>query len=327
MATKPLYERILSTLPISQGSCPLFGILPGELRSQIFSLALIDFPDPSPEKHYEADTCYTQRAPPEYDVDVQLPRLRSMLQRITQQHGGKQVEIECLRVFAQIWMLEEDRLAALLKTPDLHPRILTLTIRHADWWWWEADEPLRLEGNWIEGVCAAMSSSVHEVRIELESLERKKDQVDAIAKQMIERWFFKRKDGVVLYPNSTGSEIEIDRWTGTSKWHGHTWRRDETRPDQIDYYIASVIFRPARLIERGGGRVSGTAQTAAETDVFNHSALRLRYMARPANISSQALFDNFEGDEDDSWNEEMDEDEGNEDNDEDEENSEPENNA
>lgn len=329
----------------------MFGILPGELRSQIFSLTLVDFPDPSPEKHYAADTCYTrptyfaprksdtrllrtcravyqeawflpfilreqthwltsqERAPPEYDVSLQRPRLCSMLQQVNQQHGGERVEIKGLRVFAQMVMLEEGYLATLLGTPHLHPRSLTLTIRHADWWWWEQDKPLRFEGSWIARVCAEMSPSVHEVRIELESLERKKDQVDAIAKQMIERWFFKRKDGVILYPNSAGTDIEVGRWTGASTWHGHTWTKDETRPGQIDYYITSIVFRPARDVKRGGGRVSETVRKAAEADIFSRSELRLRYMARSASTHTGVQVLVEEQDEDDSWSEEMDEDE------------------
>lgn len=97
---------------------------------------------------------------------------------------------------------------------------------------------------------------MREFRIELESLERKKSQVNQIAKQMAEQWYFKRADNVALFADVTGKATEVDRWTGTSTWDGSTWTRDESRPGQIDYYIATVVFRPEWIVKRHGGQVN-----------------------------------------------------------------------
>ncbi|KAK0706007.1 hypothetical protein B0T26DRAFT_725198 [Lasiosphaeria miniovina] len=360
----PLHVRILSTPIQAQAQSPLFSMIPPEVRSDIFAFALADYADPSPDAHYEAETCFTrpayfaprktdtrllrtcravyheawflpftmreqthwltsqERAPPEYVQHVQLSRLGITLARITAQHGGEKVEIESLRVFAQMWALEDYALARLLHTPHLHPRRLTLTIRHADWWWWEQDKPLRFESGWIGAVAKVLPASVRELRIELESLERKKDQVDGIAKQMADRWLFPRIDGEVLYPDATGKAVEISRWSGASTWNGRRWERDESAPGLVDYYIATVVFRPRRVVERLGGTVSDSAKQAAAGDAvsnpsnFGYHLLRLRAAGGPMSNES----DEFEDEPDeDEFEDELDEDEFDEDEDEDDE--------
>ncbi|KAI1762140.1 hypothetical protein GGR53DRAFT_432252 [Hypoxylon sp. FL1150] len=306
MAKTPLHTQILSVPAARQDESPLFGVLPAEIRSSIFALALTDYPDPTPDNRYAAETCYTRphyfaprksdtallrtcraayaecwflpfmlheqthwltaqdRAPPEYRANVTQAALCSRLQLIKdQREDGEVVEIEGLRVFAQMYRLEGAALASLLRTPHLRPRRLTLTIRHTDWWHWESDEPLRFEAKWIPSVCEALPDSVREFCIELESLECKKDQVDFVAKEMREKWFFKRTDGAVLCPDVTGANVEVSRWSGTSRWNNRTWTRDETAPGRIDYYVVSVPFRLQYAVERKGGGVSDDAIRAA----------------------------------------------------------------
>lgn len=308
------HRQILCRPAASQHQSPLFRMLPGEVRSQIFALALTDYPDPAPEKQYAAEACYTR---PSYfsprRTDTQLlrtcravyreswhmpftlkeqlhwvadphrappgssrHRLRRCLRQIAELQSEDEAVIARLRVFAQMYKLEEGGLASLLRTPFLRPRAMTLTIRHADWWFWEDDEPLRFEGRWIRQVCEAMPNSVGEMRIELESLQRKKQQVDGIAKQMAERWFFKRPDGVVLHADTTSGAAEASLWRGTSTWHQQRWVRDETEPGQIDYYVVTVSFRPEAVVLRNGGSVSDRAKESARRDLFDEGQLSLR---------------------------------------------------
>ncbi|KAI1773104.1 hypothetical protein F4818DRAFT_118132 [Hypoxylon cercidicola] len=318
MTKTPLHTQILSVPAALQDESPLFGVIPAEVRSAIFSLALTDFPDPAPDNQYAADTCYRRphyfaprktdtallrtcraayaecwflpfmlqeqahwltaqdRAPPEYRVHMSRAVLGARLQQIREQRDdGEAVEIEGLRVFAQMYKLEEGSLAVLLRTPGLCPRRLTLTIRHTDWWFWEDDTPLRFEATWIKAVCDVLPSSVRELCIELESLERKKDQVDSIAEQMREKWFFKRMDGAALFPDVTGGNVEVSRWSGTSTWHNKTWTRDETEPGRIDYYVVSVPFRLQHAVERKGGAVSDEAIHAAAGNIFDARKMKL----------------------------------------------------
>ncbi|PNP83876.1 hypothetical protein FNYG_02564 [Fusarium nygamai] len=298
-----LRQDILAKTPNPQDESPLYAKLPGEVRDSIFSYVLTDHPDPTPTKKFKENTCYTRpsylaaqstdtrllrtcraiyretwfkpfllrehtewatgedRAPPPHKAP---PRLRPMLAKISRSLGTDNVEIERLRVFAQMYRLQENGLREVLRTPHLAPRTITLTIRHTDWWYWEEDEPLHFDGNWIEGVCQVLTPSTTQFCIELESLERKKDQVDKIAKQMVESWFFKRPDGVVLYADTSDSNRKVSRWSGSSTWHGQRWIRDETEPHKLDYYIVSITFRPLISIERSGGSASEKAIKEAQ---------------------------------------------------------------
>ncbi|KAJ3466943.1 hypothetical protein MRS44_004507 [Fusarium solani] len=302
----PTPEDILSVPDNPQSGSPLFRLLPAEVRNQIFALALTDYEDPSPDNHYDDNTCFTrpsyfaprrtdttllrtcravyrecrflpfmlteqlhwlsfdERAPPEYDVNTAVDKLHATAMEIAQQMGQEQVQIEGIRAFPQMFKLEGGELGSLLRSPYMDPKRLTITIRHADWWNWEDDAPLRFESSWISDVSDELSPSLNEICIEMETLERKKRQVDRIAKMMIERWFFKKLDGTVLVADTEGSTRQESRWRGTSRWHNKRWIRDETEEGVIDYYIVSVTFRPRHVIERNGGKISEHDDEEAE---------------------------------------------------------------
>ncbi|RSM19222.1 hypothetical protein CDV31_001898 [Fusarium ambrosium] len=235
------------------------------------------------------------RAPPEYDVDNAVEKLHATAKEMAQQMGQERVQIEGIRVFPQTFKLEGGELERLLGTPYMDPKKLTITIRHADWWDWEDDAPLRFEGSWISDVSEEISPSLNEICIEMETLERKKRQVDRIAKMMIDRWFFKKPDGTVLVADTEGSTRQESRWKGTSRWHDKRWVRDETEEGVIDYYIVSVTFRPRHIIERNGGKISKLVSKRAETNDYDDDELSLRLpdetamdFPRPIKLSSPA---------------------------------------
>lgn len=324
-AAMPLHARLLSIPPQPQPACPLFALLPPEVRSEILSLALADYPDPSPTASYSPQSCYTRpayfaprktdwallascravyaeawhlpfvlreqthwlssqdRAPPEYTTGqthgggrAASEVLARRLAAIGDKLGGAGFEIAGVRVFAQMYKLEDGSLATLLGTPGLRPRAVALTVRHTDWWYWERDRVLRVEGQkWLEGVCGVLPGSVRSVCVELESLERKRAQVDEIVKQMRERWFFKRKDGMGLFADVSGGGDEVTRWSGNSTWGGRRWARDEADNGRLDYYVVAVWFRPERVVQRRGGVVSDGARRDCEGGVFEPGRLKL----------------------------------------------------
>ncbi|KAM0547209.1 hypothetical protein ACHAPJ_010469 [Fusarium lateritium] len=216
----------------------------------------------------------SDRSPPMLEYNRARLPLPKMLQKIAKQQSQDKVEIDRLRVFAQMFKLEEGGLAEILSMPLLAPRTVTLTIRHTDWWYWEDDAPLAFDGHWIKDVCDVMSNSTSQVCIELESLERKTDQVNKIADQMVDRWFFKRPDGAILFADTTASR-KVSRWRGSSTWQGKRWTRDETEPEKLDYYVVSVVFQPQYSIERRGGKISDTAIKHAQNNFFDNDHLGL----------------------------------------------------
>lgn len=329
----PLHQQLLSKEIDQQRESPLFSLFPPEIRAKIFAFALGDYENadalydtdtcfsrpsyfaPRKTSTELLRTCRAiyretwflpfilreqthwisavDRAPPGYNEHRNIPELRRLISEIARQLDQDKVEIESLHAFAQMYRLEAGGLAALLNVDGLHPRQLTLTIRHTDWWYWEHDHPLRFEAKWINAVSAAMSPSTREFRIELESLERKKVQIDAIGKHMTENWFFKRNDGTVLYADVSGKCQKTSRWTGTSTWHNNRWTRDENEDGKLDYYILTITFESEYAIEKKGGAVSETAKRNAQQPFYHHVPVSFR------NTEDESE-DGDEDDEDDS---------------------------
>jgi len=149
--------------------------------------------------------------------------------------------IEHVRVFAQLCMLEGGgRLMGIMGMRYFRPRVVTITIRHTDWWGWEQDMPLHCGEKWVN-ICR-FPQSMKELRVAFESLERKKASVDQVAEQAIKKWEFERKDGVIM--SAEGCVPSIMQWSGVSTWEGRRWLRDETGPNQLNYYVATVTWRP-----------------------------------------------------------------------------------
>ncbi|KAM7208357.1 hypothetical protein V8F20_001335 [Naviculisporaceae sp. PSN 640] len=251
------------------------------------------------------------RAPAGHSANEGRNRLFRTAEWIMKSSGLKEVEIESLRVFAQMWAIERGDLGSFLwgcGYRGIMPRRFTLTIRHTDWWWWESDRPLRFEGLWLSRLKNDyLPSSIREIHIELESVERKKEQIDAIAKQMAEKWYFVRKDGVALFPDVTGKSVEIDRWSGSSTWQGRTWTRDESAPGRIDYYIATVVFRPEVVVKRRGGAVNPDSVAEAESGGPFPSAakMRLAWVPPPREGAEDGSEEDFSDSDSDSSNENL----------------------
>ena len=155
-----------------------------------------------------------------------------------------------IRIFAQMWVLEPgNRFQQTLDMPHFYPKKITLTIRYTDFWFWEDDEPLRIDSTWVNNV--RFPGSVSRFCIEFESIERRKNEVDYIAREAAEKWYFRRKDEFLLTPNE--SETSVFRWTGSSCLGGERWIRDEVRPGELDYYVKTVTWKLSREHEARPG--------------------------------------------------------------------------
>lgn len=244
------------------------------------------------ETHY---LTWDSRAPPEYNRDRRRAQLMHRLDNIARnlrRHGLRPEEcmtMDSLRIFAQLCELEGGgRLRDIVGLKYFWFRRLTVTLRHTDWWNWEDDGRLRIgSGRWIEVLGRDLPGSVTEVCLELETLERKKDQVDAVARQMSKQWYFNRKDGTPLFADTSVFAEEdfqdeeqdagttegttakkrdrfVQRWSGSSYMNGERWERDETAPGRLDYYILTVPFKLQSAVEEAGGVVDLSVLRAAK---------------------------------------------------------------
>jgi len=157
------------------------------------------------------------------------------------QHDDGVIELQHIRIFAQLCELEPGyEMSRILRLPHFYPRCITLTIRHTDWWNWESDSTLRLSCQWAKS--CILPSSLRQLTMRLETLQRKQAQVDFIAAGISASWFFKRVDGVPMAAQNI--KPTVAKWSGSSTWEGRRWIRDEVTPDILDYVVASVTFNP-----------------------------------------------------------------------------------
>lgn len=123
-----------------------------------------------------------------------------------------------------------------------HPKTVTITVRYTDTLGWEHNQPLQIASSWCKWM--VLPASVSSFSLEIESLERRNDEVAYIAGEAATKWHFKRADDVNLL--ATPSEISVSKWTGPSVLGTQRWVRDETRPGQLDYFVAKVTWRPTQ---------------------------------------------------------------------------------
>ena len=78
--------------------------------------------------------------------------------------------------------------------------------------------------------------------MELESLQRKKNQIDWVANEMVKAWHLERKDGSIM--SADNDELDVSNWSGSSTWNNERWVRDETKPSINEYYVKTVTWKP-----------------------------------------------------------------------------------
>lgn len=173
----------------------------------------------------------------------QMTRTSHLIAHLHANAPARRKEVSHVQVFPQLYALENGRaLSQILKIPHFMPRTVTITIRHTDWWFWEDDAPMAFHSTaFVANAMFPVSTTT--VNIEMESLERRKPQVDWIADYISRNWHFTRSDDVHLVADST--HIDTNSWQGAATWGGQRWIRDEddAEPNVLKYYIRTVAFR------------------------------------------------------------------------------------
>lgn len=273
-----------STHPQTQS--PLFSRLPAEIRDEIYSYTFADYEDLDnlydfdtcyrrpgyfgPRKTHTAllQTCqaiyndcwfmpwtlarqtfFLAGAPRRPEKSTSTEQVARTVQLIEQLHPDvpeRRKEIANVQVFAQLCELEcGGPLSDVLDISLFRPKNITITVRHTDIWDWERDAPIAMfTSTWVWS--CKFPSTVTNICFQLESLERKKEQVDNIMQQIQTGWYFTRADHVHMVPVAIGPTSKV--WVGSSSWEGERWVRDEddAEPGKIRYYIASLCFTPAK---------------------------------------------------------------------------------
>ncbi|GKT42077.1 uncharacterized protein ColSpa_02258 [Colletotrichum spaethianum] len=257
---------------------PLFSVLPGEIRNEIFALALIQYEDD--ESAYPEDsfwyrpgftgprrssssllrTCklvyaegqkvflkelefafWFDRGPDGRSGTLNCKRF---FNELTPQQSG---DLQRVRFFTQLYWLEDGRnLQWLFAQPQFRPRTLTITVRYSDWWFWEQDEPLRMGEAWLRGFRGP--TGLRELRVEYETLAGKRDEMMAIVERN-KRWRLavgeRGADGEEQeggYLSAERTRLAEWRWRGTSRLGGQEWAHHGDG-DTVEYVVVTDTWR------------------------------------------------------------------------------------
>ncbi|KAL8689881.1 MAG: hypothetical protein Q9218_004546 [Villophora microphyllina] len=258
-----------------QLASPLFNKVPPEIRNSIFKLALTAHDDPSrryrPAAHYYRPgftcahkidmglllTCRrvyaeTARLPASINEHTSWyfrppPGINKNEIPLGNSPGAfvRQRDLRTIHIFAQQYWLEGayGGFASFVRLWNIaRPTHLKITIRHSDWWWWEAGEPIALDakregrpsaqhysrpsdpfepGSW--GAKFRDIDGLEVLQLELETLENKKAELDAIVNRA-KGWRIPLGDSRVLLLNE--SKTRRMGWVGVPIDHNFGYRDD-----------------------------------------------------------------------------------------------------
>lgn len=221
---------------------------------------------------------WSNRSPPTTTSIETMMRTSYLIENLHPDAPPRRKRIQHIQVFAQLCNFENGyQLNRILSIPHFNPRAVTITVRHTDWWSWENDNGLQFyRTSFLSEL--RFPPSVEIVNFEFESLERKRAQVDWMAKYASQNWHFLRKDDVhlaaaalyeppvpvvpskskdTLMNTKTNSDAkaaiggEVIRWKGSATWEDQRWIRDEDdrEPNVLSYYVVSVPFRAVKLAD------------------------------------------------------------------------------
>ncbi|KAF2463942.1 uncharacterized protein BDR25DRAFT_244050 [Lindgomyces ingoldianus] len=285
----------------SQTQSPLFGVIPAEIRNEIFWLALQEFDNP--ETLYPRETYYTrpgQMGPKRIEVAllrtckrvyeetkvIPLSNTVACIYLGSQMRApkdyirvGEVFELHHIRRFrAQYWSaLKHVHILAQLYAlnaqnihhvflqnhlrPAISPSTVTITIRYTDWWYWEQNTAHQLTVHEVvEWGRMLFPDSVTEIVLELETIETKVKEVDAIV-AMITRtphqWAFGRRDGIRMLP-SLKKGVKEWKWQGPTTFgersrvsRDHIIYPHHPKGDTMGYVVKALTWVPEALT-RGG---------------------------------------------------------------------------
>ncbi|OLN96798.1 hypothetical protein CCHL11_02286 [Colletotrichum chlorophyti] len=252
MAT--MIDNEQSATPIDcQLQSPLFNVLPGEIRNEIFALALVQFEDD--ENAYPVDSYWRRpgfSGPYKSSSSLLQTRKRAHLEgqkgwsgdgafdRFFDTLTPQQSEVlQYVRLFTQMFWLEDGScLNRLFRHPNFRPAKLTMTIRYSDWWFWEDDEPLRMSEYWLAQFCG--SPGLRELKVEYETVSRKKKEMMKIVERN-KKWrlAIEGEDGPL---SAEGTSLVEWKWTGMSRFEGREWLH-HGGADTMEYVVVTDTWR------------------------------------------------------------------------------------
>jgi hypothetical protein len=260
--------------PHPQGSSPLFSILPPEIRNHIFHLTLLEYDDenfPVPfdsygyrpghkyRKKHSLDllaTCkrayleaylvpvaatihtiwgtWDEHAPFDWSLDV--------LHRFQEMNVQQRAAVETVQLYGEQFALEARNWVSQIVNKRTHgvlPVRLIITVGHTNWWDWHTDARFRMDewrygSSWRKEFEAL--PSLEEFVMELETLERRKAEMDIVA-EGVRKWKIDLGNGRIL--KTDGIALKTCTWNGSTRFCG----RAPVGATSVPYYIVTITWK------------------------------------------------------------------------------------
>lgn len=251
-----------------QEASPLFSALPGELRNQIFRLALAPYEDLSEGHAYPTDS-YWYRPGFRGPLRVTTALLRTCKRVYLETRGVVMGEAEpafwfnrgpdhrsgrdncnkffdgleardaanvnAVRLFMQMYELESGRtLNALMSNANFLPRKLTITVRYSDFWNWEFYRRLRMAEEWLKTFQGP--PSLKELVLECETVDRPSKREELM--KLVHRnktYRLRLRDGAG-HLSAAETKLAEWRWQGSGRLGGQVWPHARLN-DTVDYLV------------------------------------------------------------------------------------------
>jgi hypothetical protein len=133
---------------------------------------------------------------------------------------------------------------------DLAPKVMYVTIRHTDWYWWEQDMPLALDESWVQAMLDTEDlRSTILIRLELETLDYKVEQLKPIVERL-RKLESKEYQTHLVEGEPTATRFILQdiqdtyTWTGSSKINDDDYVPYAGR-DTLNYHVVTLTWRLA----------------------------------------------------------------------------------
>ncbi|KAK5175811.1 uncharacterized protein LTR77_000951 [Saxophila tyrrhenica] len=131
---------------------------------------------------------------------------------------------------------------------EFQPRMLHVTVRHTDWWYWESDEPLRFKDSWFKTLLDTDElRSTHIIKLDLETLAYKVKQLMPIVERLsqleseeFETHFVDGKPTPTKFV--LHRDPEVQKWSGPANIDNENFTPYDGK-EKLDYHIVTLTWR------------------------------------------------------------------------------------
>lgn len=245
---------------------PLFGVLPPELRNEIFSLVCTQYEDrrrPFPDNAFyyrpghtaykRVDTALLLTCRRIYYETKALPLRLATIEIYYPKHRGppgfvmpnlsrytrKNIDdFQHVHFFIQECWLRSHIINFWTNIPAFRPKKLTFTIRYSDWSNWEGGEGPRLDLNGIKD--SLLPEGLEDLFMEFETSQNHQDELDRLVTR-IAQIEFNSRDARTF--STVGSSPQVSSWRGRADLNNMSWIA-HGQERMLTYHVVKLHWRP-----------------------------------------------------------------------------------